>query len=233
MIAPEVEEAAKATQEVAKTTGKAIDATRELGGFLARIFGGSLTQLAGIGEDQLTAYRLTRQLRLAKRYEEIRKELGLEGATKTVELKFGLPLIAAASIENDDALQDLYAKLLVTGTDPNSKIEARRTFVSILQDLGPLEVRLIDMMYSAPVDADNVIRTASLPEACSPVGDDPNIQPSAEVGLALWNLVRAGCIEPGGTWGGGSSIAVVTLTALGREFVKAAIRPQGRSSAVG
>ncbi|MGB8399086.1 hypothetical protein [Bradyrhizobium sp.] len=135
MTIPEIEETAKATQEVAKTAGKAIDATRELGGFFSRIFGGPLTQLVGIGEDHLTAYRLTRQLRLAKRYAEIRSELGLDGKTKVVELKFGLPLIAAASIENDDTLQDLYARLLITATDPTSKIQARRAFVSILQDL--------------------------------------------------------------------------------------------------
>jgi hypothetical protein len=223
MAVPEIEETAKATQEVARTTGKAIDAGRELGGFFAKIFGGPLEQLAGIGEDWLTAYRRTRQLRLAKRFMEIRNELGFEDETKTIELKFGLPLIAAASIENDDSLQDLYAQLLITATDPNSKVEAKRAFVSILQELGPLEVRLIHMIYSAPVDADNVIRTAKLPDAYSSVTDDTNAQPSAEVGLALWNLVRVGCIEPGGTWGGGSSISVVTLTALGREFVKAAI----------
>jgi hypothetical protein len=74
MPAPEIEETAKATQEVAKTAGKANDASRELGSFFSRIFGGSLDQLAGIGEDHLTVYRRTRQLRLAKRYEEIRKD---------------------------------------------------------------------------------------------------------------------------------------------------------------
>ena len=93
---PELKETAKATQEAAKTAGKAID---ELRGFFSRIFGGSLEQLAGIGEDQLTVYRRTRQLRLAKRYEEIRKEMGFDGKIKQVEFKFGLPLTAAASIE--------------------------------------------------------------------------------------------------------------------------------------
>jgi hypothetical protein len=101
MPAPEIEETAKATQEVAKTAGKAIDASCELGGFFSRIFGVSLEQLVGIGEDHLTVYRRTRQLRLAKRYEEIRKELGFDSEIKPAELKFGLPLIEAASVEND------------------------------------------------------------------------------------------------------------------------------------
>jgi hypothetical protein len=220
---PEIEETAKATQEVAKTAGKAIDARRELGGFFSRIFGGSLEQLAGIGEDHLTVYRRTRQLRLAKRYEEIRKELGLDGETKPVELKFGVPLIAAASLENDDGLQDLYARLLATATNPDSKMEARRAFVSILQDLGPLEVLLIDKIYSAPNTPASVVRTGRFPEHHSTNMDDANALPSADVELALWNLVRVGCIEPAGTYGGGSTVAVVTLTSLGRAFVEAAV----------
>jgi Abortive infection alpha len=224
MPIPEIEETAKATQEVAKTAGKAIDASRELGGFFSRIFGGILDQLAGLGEDQLTVYRRTRQLRLAKRYEEIRKELGFDGEIKPLELKFGLPLIQAASIENDDDLQDLYARLLATATNPDNKIGAKRAFVSILQELGPLEVLLIDKIYSAPNTPANIVRTGKFPENYSTNMDDANARPSAEVELALWNLARVGCIEPGGTYGGGTSIAAVTLTALGRVFVEAAIK---------
>jgi hypothetical protein len=224
MRVPEIEETAKATQEVAKTAGKAIDASRELGGFFSRIFGGSLEQLAGLGEDHLTVYRRTRQLRLAKRYEEIRKELGFDHEIKPVELKFGLPLIAAASVENDDDLQDLYARLLATATNPDNKIEAKRAFVSILQDLGPLEVLLIDKIYSAPSTPANVVRTGRFPEHYSTNMDDANARPSAEVELALWNLSRLGCIEPAGTYGGGSSIAAVSLTSLGRALVEAAIK---------
>jgi Abortive infection alpha len=224
MPVPEIEETAKATQEVAKTAGKAIDASRELGGFFSRIFGGSLEQLAGIGEDHLTVYRRTRQLRLAKRYEEIRKELGFESEIKPVELKFGLPLIAAASVENDDELQDLYARLLARATNPDSKIEAKRAFVSILQELGPLEVLLIDQIYSAPTTPGTAVPTGRFPERYSINMDDESARPSAEVELALWNLVRVGCIEPSGTYGGGSSVSAVTLTSLGRAFVEAAIK---------
>jgi hypothetical protein len=228
MPVPEIEETAKATQEVAKTAGKAIDAGRELGGFFSRIFGGSLEQLAGIGEDQLTVYRRTRQLRLAKRYEEIRKEMGFDGEIKRVEFKFGLPLIAAASIENDDNLQDIYARLLATATNPDNKIEAKRAFVSILQELGPVEVLLIDKIYSAPTTPGNIVQTGRLPDHYSTNMDDANARPSAEVELALWNLARLGCIEPAGTYGGGSTVSVVTLTSLGRAFVEAAINVPAR-----
>ena len=54
--------------------------------------------------------------------------------------------------------------------------------------------------------------------------DDESARPSAVVELALWNLVRVGCIEPSGTYGGGSSVGAVTLTSFGRAFVEAAIK---------
>jgi len=44
-------------EEVAKTTGKAIDATREAGGFLAQFLKGPLEQASGISEDYLRYVR--------------------------------------------------------------------------------------------------------------------------------------------------------------------------------
>ena len=57
-------ETAKAAQEVAKTTGKGIDAGLELGGFFARFTGGPLEQASGIVEDKLRYMRWERQVRL-------------------------------------------------------------------------------------------------------------------------------------------------------------------------
>jgi hypothetical protein len=220
----DLEESAKAAQEIAKTTGKAIDASRELGGFFSRVFGRSLEQLGGMGEDSLTYLRRVRQLRLAKRFEEIRKELGFDGPIDPVDFKLGLPLIEAASIEDDDSLQDLYARLLATATNPDSKARARRAFVSILQDFGPLEVLLLDRIYAAPSAMGTVVRTGGLRDRYAQDMDQSIAPPSPEVELALWTLARAGCIEPAGTYGGGTSIAAVTMTALGRALVEAAIR---------
>ncbi len=220
----EFEETAKATQEVAKTAGKAIDASRELGGFFNRVFGRSLDQLAGMGEDSLTYHRRVRQLRLAKRFEEIRKELGFDEPIDPIELKVGIPLIEAASLEDDDGLQDLYARLLATATNPGSKVKAKRAFVSILQELGPLEVLLLDLIYCAPGPLGTVVRTGTLPDRYAQNMDQGVPPPSHEVELALWTLARAGCIEPGSGFGGVTSITAVVLTALGRALVEAAIR---------
>lgn len=227
----EIEENAKAVQEAAKAAGKAIDLADNFGGFLSKIFGGPLEQVSGIVEDKLMAHRAVRRLRLVQRYNEICSEMNLPLGTKQVSLKFGVPLITAATLEDDDTLQDMYARLLANATNPNGTVQARRAFVTILQDFGPLEALLMDRIYhapSGPPDSPNGVRTSKLPEAYAQ--DDTTGRPTAEVELALWNLTRLGCVEPAGTWGGGSTVAMVTMTELGRAFIEACTTVSGRAA---
>jgi hypothetical protein len=218
MAGNEIEETAKAVQATAQTAGKAIDATRELGGFFNRIFGGPLEEVSQRAVLELRFRREVRALRLARRYEEFRSEQNIADP-HPVEMKFGVPLIEAATLEEDDKLQDMFARLLVTATNPNAAVKAQRSFVTILQDLGPLEALLLDRIYNAPTRPGTVL-TAKLPDGY--VSDETSEEmPPYEVQLALWNLVRLGCIEPGGTWGGGSTVSAATMTALGRALVEA------------
>jgi hypothetical protein len=229
----DVQEAAKAVQETAKTAGKAIDASRDLGGFFARIFGGALEETGGIFTDQLKFWRARRGLRLAHRYEEIRAQFQVSGPVTPIGLNVGVPLLEAASLQDDDQIQDMFARLLVNATNPQSKIEARQAFVSILQDFGPLEALLLERLCKAPTEAfleGTAIMTAKLPDAYSSKGDE-NTLPSRETQIAIWNLARLGCVEPGGTWGGGSTVSVVTLTELGRALFQACSNPNESSDA--
>ena len=66
-----VSETAKAVQEVAKATGKAIDAGQKFGGFISRYVAGSIEQGMGIFEDKLKYMRWERQVRLMQRAEQL------------------------------------------------------------------------------------------------------------------------------------------------------------------
>jgi Abortive infection alpha len=224
MVGNEIEESAKAAQEVAKTVGKGLDLSRDLGRFFTRIFGGALDQVGGMIEDSLRFRRGVRLLRLEKRYEEIREELGIRSEPTPIEMNIGIPLLEAASLQENDEIQDLYARLLVNATDPSARVKAQRGFVTILQDLGPLEVLLLDRIYSAAGGPS--FGTADLPNALLRPEDVGRRVPTDEVALALWNLARLGCIEPAG-----SSVAVVTLTGLGRALVEACTRIELRAVA--
>jgi Abortive infection alpha len=218
----ESETSAEAVKEVAKTAGKAIDAASGVGRFLARVIGAPLEELGGMWFDHVRYLRAERLIHLHRRFDELRAAAGLSGDLRRVEPKVALSLIEAASIEEDDDLQDLYARLLVNLTNPGNAVEAKRAFVTILQDFGPLEARLLQMLCDAP-GAPQTVQTAGLPHKYL---DETNVEgnvrsPSEGASLALWNLARLGCVAPAGTWGGGSTVAVVSVTELGRALYRA------------
>lgn len=142
----EIIESAKATQEVAKTGGKAIDITRELGGFLSRMFGDVPTDLVGLaGGDWLHIKRQERLLVLAQKTNQQLKERGIENSVK-VPLSFGVPLLEKASLEEDDGLMNMWANLLAMAMDPGSENKPHRAFVQILANLEPVDAKLLEFL---------------------------------------------------------------------------------------
>lgn len=227
-----LEASAEAVKAVAETTGKVVDASRDLGGFLSRIIGGTLEELGGMLHDTVRYRREARLLRLHLRFEQLRAEAGVSGPIKALGLKAAVPLIEAASLEEDDELQDMFARLIVNGTNPESGIEAKRTFVTILQDFGSLEARLLNALHNAPGDP-VTINTAGLPDRyLGENEEDRKMLPRRDVEVALWNLARLGCIEPAALWGGTTTVAGVTVTALGHALMDACtVRRNGEDAA--
>lgn len=214
---------AKAAGEIAKTAGKAIDASREFGGFIAPYIRRSLEEAMGIFEDKLKYMRWERQVRLMARSKKFLEELGLEVPTRPVPMKIAIPLLQAASLEEDDELQDVWARLLVNAGDADRKIEIRRMHVSILEDLGSLEIRIINTVYSTVGERLwQGIWTHELPDAIAahgPKGDDH--RPTPDVQLALGNLIRLQCLSSASTYGGADSFSFVYPTFLGESLYDA------------
>ena len=219
------DEEAKAAQEIAKTTGKALPLIEGFGQFVARIVGGSLEEGMGIVEDKLKFIRWKRQQRFMERANEFLAASSVDENLNPLPLNVALPLVQAATLEENDELQDRWAKLLVNALDPNSETEVRRALISILEDFGPLDAALLDRIADAPPEAspeEDFVRIEALSDNYVVQDNDENpIKLQQHVELALWNLVRLGCISPATTWGGGLSIASVKLTELGRAMVRA------------
>jgi hypothetical protein len=64
-----------------------------------------------------------------------------------VELKVLQPLIEAASLEENDELQNIWANLLAQATDPRELITVSPIFPYILRDFGSREVKFLDALY--------------------------------------------------------------------------------------
>lgn len=217
-------EESKAIEEVAKTTGKAIDVAGQVGGFIAPLIKGSLEQGIGIFEDKLKYMRWERQIRLIERAKEFMKENGLDEVSRPLPLKFAVPLLQGASLEDDDYLQDMWAKLLVNSVN-NQSVELKRVYIDILERLSPLEGRILEKIYGLPF---NEIQHAGLVAYQLPQNvtiekegtDYPKLD-NLEVELALINLARVGCISPTRTWGGGEVYSTIHPTLLGKYFLDA------------
>jgi hypothetical protein len=222
-----MDEKTEAVKEVAATAGKAIDATREFGGFISKYIAGSLEQGFGIFEDKLKYMRWERQQRLMMKAEEFAKQIGLMQPNKAIKMKYAIPLFQSASLEEEDYLQDLWAKLLVNSSNIESKIELNRTYIDILERLSVLEVQILNTIYSYDYEEllTKSILTIGLPEQLLFREEDDKNEYKLEdnnVNLALLNLERLGCIEIGRSfWTTRRINSSIHPTLLGKNFILA------------
>jgi hypothetical protein len=219
-----MEEESKAIQAIAKTTEKGIDAATKVGGFLAKFLSGSLEQGIGIFEDKLKYLRWERQVRLMKRAEELLKEQGLGQPTRPVPLKLAIPLIQEGSLEEDNDLQDIWAKLLVNAGDARNNFQIRSAFISILKDLSSLDAIILHKIFSVPgTDLQKEIFTLNLPQnALLEIPEEKEkLLPTEDVQISLSNLARLELLKMPITFGGFPSPRKVHRTQFGKEFFKA------------
>ena len=222
----DIVEASKAVQEMARTSGNAIDLARDFGGFIAKIVSGSLEQGIGIFEDKLRYMRAERQMRLMGRFHELMQKLGEDAPTKPIPLKLAVPLFQAAILEDDDYLQDMWANLLVNSSVSKQGIELRLAYIDILERLSPIEAAILQKIYFLPVDRlkRNGIITKDLPEIAhieGAVNETELSQPNEEITMALANLARLGCVALPTAWNGGEILTIVYPTVMGRGLVDA------------
>ena len=214
-------ETAKAVQEVAKVAGKGIDAATAMGGFIANYVRGPIEQGLGIFEDKLRYTRWERQRRLMERAGAFLAERGLDAPPNGVPLKFAVPLLQAASLEDDDQLQDLWARLLVNATiEP--EIAMHRVFISMLENMSSLDARVLFCLRETSAGPHDALVTSELPDSATVWREDMaqhKTQPSEDVLFSLGNLGRLGAITGLGTAGGGTSWVATHLTILGRRLV--------------
>jgi len=215
---------AKATEEGAKASREAIQASRELG----RFFSGPAGELVGMWWDHLKVVRFERQVRLWERVRHFCNERGLLAPTRKIPLNIGAPLLENATLEEDDGLQDVWARLLVNSADVSSGIEPRRGFVSVLAEMSLLDVRNLAEIWNATKLNDEGgpigVWTYELPERAIPARNadperDPN--PSPDVEISLSNLARLGCIISSNRAPVLQTHHLVNLTPFGRALIEA------------
>ena len=107
--------------------------------------------------DYLRFFRIKNLERLHQKHCEMKRKRGLtDDLLRPVSPNIGVPLLEAASLETQEPLQEIWARLLTNATDPNFKEDIRVAFISIIKELSCTDVMLLNLMmakFSVPSSA--------------------------------------------------------------------------------
>ncbi len=186
-----MEEESKAVQEVAKTTGKAIEAAERVGKFLSTIFGGAFGEVGDIVHDWAKYFHYKNLLRIQDRVEAIHRERKIEGKTIPIPPRYAVPLIQSASQEDDETLQEMWAGLIANGMDPGKRLNVKKVYINILSSLEPFDVQLLNFLaaMASPIAPGLKRRNLNM----KTLGENLSVT-QKELELSLQNLARLGCV---------------------------------------
>lgn len=215
-------EEAKAIEETAKTTGKGIDLITQIGSVIAP----PIKEGIGILHDAILYKRWEIQQKLNDKIIRKQKEMGNEYTAKNIEFKLAVPLFEAATLEEDEYMQELWTNLLINASYEESNVELNRTFIDVLERLNSFEAKILMEIYRvADVEEGRWISTIYLPDTAV-IQDEENkknardIPEDERVILALSNLAVLGCIKNGGAFADETFFGIAKTTFLGVQLVK-------------
>jgi len=141
-------ETSKAVQELAKTTGNAIDAARDAASFFNRVLGNPITDTVGITiADPLRFVRTVSLDWYNRRVEEILAKRNAKRVTGAPP-RIALEILDAAQDETRNDLRELWAQLLANAMDESKQKHVRIEFVAVLRQLNPLDALILQRLSS-------------------------------------------------------------------------------------
>lgn len=134
----------KAKLSISKQEGELEISDKEAQNFLNLLVPDFVKQLGGILGDQVRYWRFKNACKIANKAKDLITESRLN--VGKVPLKILSPLLENASLEEDEVLQDKWAKMLANAA--TSKISIKPVYVEILKELSPLEVKILDVIFN-------------------------------------------------------------------------------------
>ena len=120
-------------------------AMKPFANLLEKLFGGPVEEIGGMWTDALKIRRFKRQVRLMQRVQQIISEAGFE--PKRLPDRLSIPLLNAATLEDDATLQEKWAALLANAANPRLADRISPDFVSILGQLSSRDAKFLDVLY--------------------------------------------------------------------------------------
>ena len=187
-----LDEEAKAIEEVARATGKALDLAKATGGFLDDLFGQTLRQFGGVAADWARYFRYKNFLIITGKALGILQSRGLAGKPLPIPPQFALPILEGASLEAEDEIQDLWAGLIANAADPQCRLQIRKVFIEILRGLEPLDAQILKDLSDPKIENTFSILTKSMLNAAVLATRVDALEDEVKISLAT--LARYGSI---------------------------------------
>lgn len=142
-----VTEVAKAGQETQKTYQRALELVGRAGTFLNGVFSPAAQELGHLFGDQMRFWRFKNGVRILEKAQSIVEQRGLKPEqVKALGFGEGLLLLEAASLEEDDTVQQLWARLMANTVDPERHIKPEKVYVDLLKSISGREAILLDLI---------------------------------------------------------------------------------------
>lgn len=145
------------------------DVATKAGTWLSRVVGEPVEHAIGFATDLLRIRRRENCIKLVIAAQERLAARGIHEPTRLLPMKVALPLIEAASLEEEPTLQDMWVNLLANGVDADFPFDVTPSFVDVLRMITPYEAQILRVIYAtAPRDASTtgaLVTTAGLPES--------------------------------------------------------------------
>ena len=187
-----MEENAKAVQQIAKTTRKGFDLGEKLGSFLSTIFGEGLKYLGGTFSDWTKYFRYKNFLNLKDKVQAIHEKREVVGKTIPIPPRYAIPLLEAASTEDDETIQDMWAGLIASATDPSTSFQLQKIYIQIISNLEPFDALLLEFLDEQ--NRKNMEDNKSKSKLNSEYISTHFGKKREVINISLSNLFRLGCI---------------------------------------
>ena len=123
---------------------------------------------------------------------------------KSIPTGFSIRFLDNASLEDNNLVQDLWAKLLANAADPNRHYDISKVHISILSQMEEFDARVLDFLGQAGWLQIKAVATTTGNRAldCTEISNRLGLSENT-VALAVGNLWRLGCLMQDSTWDGG------------------------------
>jgi hypothetical protein len=125
-------------------------AMKPFASLIEKLFGGPVEEIGGMWQDSLKVRRLKRQVKLLEKVERIIVEARSE--PHRIPDNISIPLLTAATLEDDDTMQERWATLLAAVANSAVPSDAYLSYVAMLAELTPRQACFLDAIYSRSVE---------------------------------------------------------------------------------